>query len=77
MPTASGNHDAHDYAERIRKRLPRAHQELREANGLSMYGLWLKCGVSRETFSHIEGGDTFPRVHVLAKKGSFPQEIPP
>jgi hypothetical protein len=31
MPAASDNHDAHDYAERIRKRLPRRLQELREA----------------------------------------------
>jgi hypothetical protein len=28
------NHDAHDYAERIRARLPRRLQELREAAGL-------------------------------------------
>ncbi len=35
MPSAN-NHDAHDYAERIRKRLPRRLQELREASCLSM-----------------------------------------
>jgi len=34
MPDAR-NHDAHDYAERIRERLPRRLQELREAMGLS------------------------------------------
>jgi hypothetical protein len=33
MPTAPDNHDAHDYAERIRERLPRRLQELREAVG--------------------------------------------
>jgi hypothetical protein len=35
MPTPPDNHDAHDYAERIRERLPRRLQELREAMGLS------------------------------------------
>ncbi len=67
MPTTSDNHEAHDYAERIRERLPRRHQELRERCGLSMYALWLKCGVSRDTISRVEGGDTIPGVHVLAR----------
>ena len=35
MSSAPDNHDAHDYAERIRERLPRRLQELREAMGLS------------------------------------------
>jgi hypothetical protein len=35
MPSAPDNHDAHDYAERIRDRLPRRLLELREALGLS------------------------------------------
>ena len=35
MPAAPDNHDAHDYAERIRERLPRRFQELREAMDLS------------------------------------------
>ena len=34
MPTAPNNHDAHDYAERIRERLPTRLQELQEAMGL-------------------------------------------
>ena len=34
MPTAPDNHDAYDYAERIRERLPSRLQELREAMGL-------------------------------------------
>ncbi len=58
MSTAPDNHDAYDYTERIRDRLPRRLRELREARGLSMYALWLKCGVSRDTISHIEGGET-------------------
>ena len=62
MPTAPDNHDAHDYAERIRDRLPRRLQELREAARLSMYALWRKCGVSRDTISRIEAGDTIPGV---------------
>ena len=49
MPTAPDNHDAHDYAERIRKRLPRRLQELRERCGLSKYGL------ARESVDHGGG----------------------
>ena len=48
MPTAPDNHDAHDYAERIRERLPRRLQELRERCGLSKYGLARESGLSRE-----------------------------
>lgn len=66
MPS-NDNHEAYDYAERIRDRLPRRLQELREGIGLSMYALWLKCGVSRDTISRIEGGETIPGVHVLAR----------
>jgi transcriptional regulator with XRE-family HTH domain len=42
-------------------------QELREAESLSMYALWQKCGVSRDTISRVEGGETIPGVHVLAR----------
>lgn len=66
MPS-NDNHDAHDYAECIRGRLPRRLQELREAERMSMYALWRKCGVSRDTISRIEAGDTIPGVHVLAR----------
>jgi len=48
MSTAPDNHDAHDYAERIRERLPRRLQELRERCGLSKYGLARESGLSRE-----------------------------
>ena len=48
MSTAPDNHDAHDYGERIRERLPRRLQELRERCGLSKYGLARESGVSRE-----------------------------
>jgi ribosome-binding protein aMBF1 (putative translation factor) len=67
MPSPSDNHEAHDYAERIRERLPRRLQELREAERLSMYALWQKCGVSRDTISRVEAGETIPGVHVLAR----------
>jgi len=48
MPTAPDNHDAHGYAERIRERLPRRLQELRERCGLSKYGLARESWLSRE-----------------------------
>ena len=33
---------------------------------MSMYALWLKCGVSRDMISRIEGGDSIPTLHVTA-----------
>jgi transcriptional regulator with XRE-family HTH domain len=67
MPTAPDNHDAHDYAERIRERLPRRLQDAREAAGLTMYALWRKCGVSRDMISRIEAGESIPTFHVGAR----------
>ena len=49
MPAAPDNHDAHDYAERIRERLPRRWRELRERCGLSKYGLARGSGISWES----------------------------
>jgi hypothetical protein len=36
MPSTPDNHDAHDYAERIRALLPHRRQALRETIGLDM-----------------------------------------
>ena len=66
MPT-NDNHDAHDYAERIRERLPRRLQELREAARLSKYALWRKSGVSRDMIGCIEAGKSIPTLHVSAR----------
>ncbi len=70
MPGPSSKHNAYAYAERIRERLPRRMQELREAKGLSQYALWRKCGVTRDTISRVEAGETIPGVHVLARLAS-------
>lgn len=51
MPSTPDNHEAHNYPERIRERLPRRLQELREAIGLSMYALWLAFGASCDMIS--------------------------
>jgi DNA-binding XRE family transcriptional regulator len=67
MPTAPDNHDAHDYAERIRERLPRRLQELRERCGLSKYGLARESGVSREYIGKIERGKANPTLPVTAQ----------
>lgn len=56
MPSAPDNHDAYDYAERIRERLPRRLQETREAARLSMYGLARESGLSREYLGKLERG---------------------
>jgi hypothetical protein len=55
MPTAPDNHDAHDYAERIRERLLWRLQELRERCGLSKYGLARESGLSREYVGKLAG----------------------
>lgn len=39
MNQSPDKQEAHDYAERIRERLPRRRQELREGIRLSMYAL--------------------------------------
>ena len=46
--SSNDKHDAHDYGERIRERMPRRLQEIREAAGLTKYGLARESGVSRE-----------------------------
>jgi transcriptional regulator with XRE-family HTH domain len=67
MPSAPDNHDAHDYAERIRERLPGVLRELRQARGLTMYALEKKSGVSRGMIRCIGEGATIPTFHVGAK----------
>jgi transcriptional regulator with XRE-family HTH domain len=67
MPTAPNNHDAHDYAERIRERLPRRLQELRERCGLSKYGLARESGISREYIGKLERGAANPTLPVTAQ----------
>lgn len=53
MP-ATTNHEAFQYAERIRERLPRRLQELREAAGLSRYALAKKAGGSLEMVNQVK-----------------------
>ena len=67
MPPSSDNHDAHDYAERICERLPRRLQELREAAGMSKYGIAWESGISREYIGKIERGVANPTRSVSAQ----------
>jgi DNA-binding XRE family transcriptional regulator len=67
MSTVPDNHDAQDYAERIRERLPRRLQELREAAGFTKYGLSRESGVSREYLGKIERGKANPTLPVTAQ----------
>jgi transcriptional regulator with XRE-family HTH domain len=67
MPSPPDNHDAHDYAERIRNRLPRRLQELRERCGLSKYGLARESGLSREYIGKLERGAANPTLPVTAQ----------
>jgi DNA-binding XRE family transcriptional regulator len=68
MPTAPDNFDAHDYAERIRERLPRRLQELREAAGFTKYGLARESGVSLEFIGKIERGKALPAAPQLVPR---------
>ena len=67
MTASTDNHKAHDYAERIRERLPRRLQELREAAGLSKYGLARESGLSREYIGKLERGVANPTIPVTAQ----------
>jgi transcriptional regulator with XRE-family HTH domain len=66
MPSAKDK-SHHDYAERVRKRLPRALQELRESRRMSKYALEQKCGISREMLSKIEKGKSNPSFCTVAQ----------
>ena len=67
MPSTPENHEAHEYAERIRDRLPRRLQELRERCGLSKYGLARESGLSREYIGKLERGAANPTLPVTAQ----------
>lgn len=58
---------AFDYAERIRARLPRVVQELREAAPVSRYGLGKRSTVSRDMIGDIEAGEAMPTLHLAAR----------
>ena len=66
MPHTPGN-EAYDYAERLRARLPRRLQEIREAARVSRYGLEKRTAVSRDTIGDFESGRTMPGLHVAAR----------
>ena len=59
MPSTPDN-EAFNYAERIRARLLRRLQELREAAGMSKYALEKKSSVSREMISASKTANRFP-----------------
>jgi transcriptional regulator with XRE-family HTH domain len=63
----AGQTRRHDYAERIRERLPRRLQETREAARLSMYGLARESGLSREYIGKLERGAANPTLPVAAQ----------
>ena len=62
MPRSSESHAANDYADRIRARLPLRLQELREAAGLSKYGMARESGLSREYIGKLECGVANPTI---------------
>jgi DNA-binding XRE family transcriptional regulator len=70
MPHAR-NHEAHDYAERIRERWPRRLQELREAAGFTKYGVTRESGVSREYLGKIGRGVANPKLPLAEPRSGF------
>ena len=58
---------AYDYAERVRARLPRRLQEMREAAGMSKYAFAKKAGVSRDMVGCVEDGESVPTFFVGAR----------
>ena len=66
MPSTPDN-EAHNYADRLRARLPRRLKDEREAADMSRYALEKKCGVSREMIGCIESGDSKPTFHLDAR----------
>lgn len=66
MPS-NDSHEAYDYAERIRERLLRRLQELRERCGLSNYGLARETGLSRRYIGKLERGGANPTLPVTAQ----------
>ena len=68
MPITRDNM-AHQYAERILGRLPRALQGSREAVPMSKYALERESGVSRDRLGELEAGEGCenPTLHLLAR----------
>lgn len=61
------NHEAQDYAERLRERLPKRLQEMREAAGLSKFALARKADVSRDRLGCVQSGESIQTLHVTAR----------
>ena len=55
------------YAQNVCAKLPVYMQRLRMGAKMTMYALWKACGISRDTISRIEAGETVPGLHVLAQ----------
>jgi len=66
IPTTPDN-EAHNYAERIRARLPRRLRELREAAGMSKHALARTSGISREMIGRVERAKANPSLCVTAQ----------
>lgn len=60
-------HPAHLYGERLRRRLPRRMQEVREALDMSKYALAKHSGISAEMIGRVERGLSNPTLPVPAQ----------
>ena len=60
-------HEAHDYAERIRARLPGQLAKALVDAKMSRYRLEKNCKIADETIGQIEQGETNPSVCILVQ----------
>ena len=67
MNTQNSQHEAHEYAERIRARLPGQLAKARVAAKMSRYRLEKNCKITDETIGQIEQGESNPSVCILAQ----------
>ena len=59
--------ESSEYAVRVCGRLGRRLQDMREGCGVSRYGLWQGCGVSRDMIGRVEGGESISTLFVTAR----------
>ena len=67
MIKQTSQHEAHQYAERIRARLPVQLAKARDAAKMSRYRVEKNCKITLQTIGEIEREDSNPSVCILAQ----------
>ncbi len=61
------NREVHEYAERVRARVPRRFKEVLAASGCTKHKFQDEAGVSKQMLSNTETGANIPGLCVLAQ----------